>query len=385
MTALSLSLVENPRGNAISRRVLKVLSGRLAGKAFPLDGRERLSIGHGLANDVVLRGSGTRNCAVELELNPDTATLRVVEGQAELLGRTLDAGEQAVLPSYLPFRIGEFLVAHGAPVSPRWDDAEAIADAPRGTPVGPLQAPRIVDRLMDNARAWLAGIDRRAIRILLAIGCIGLLTIAAAEPLRDILTTGRIDTARQLQRTLRHAGFAGVTASETGDGGIAVSGVVRDEEELGRLRALALQWGDGVIVDAQTGAALAAAATEILQARGVAAHVTAASPGALVVSAGYMPADRQDQLRGELRKDLPAVERVAFRIDDSLDASPLQAFFAQSGAGLATVVTDPPHIVTADGSRWFPGATLPTGHHLLSVTPTAILLEKDGRVEQINP
>lgn len=64
MTAATLSMVDNPRTAAVSRRVLKILSGRLSGKAFPLDGRDRLSIGHGLGNDVVLRGAGTRDCAV---------------------------------------------------------------------------------------------------------------------------------------------------------------------------------------------------------------------------------------------------------------------------------------------------------------------------------
>jgi hypothetical protein len=105
----------------------------------------------------------------------------------------------------------------------------------------------------------------------------------------------------------------------------------------------------------------------------------------LVVNAGYMPQDKQQALSAELKKDLPAVSAVGFKVDDSLDASPLQAFFTQSGAGLATIVTDPPHILTADGSRWFPGSTLPTGHKLLAVAPEGVTFEKDGRVEQITP
>lgn len=383
MTAEALPLVDNPRANAVSRHVLRVLSGRLSGKAFPLDGRDRLSIGHSLGNDVVLRGSGTRNCAVELLLDADAARLCVVQGQAEVLGRTLEAGEQIVLPSYLPFRIGEYLVAHGSSASARWQDAEKIAGTSCGTATGALQAPSLVDRLVDEAWGRIGGIDRRAVRVLLGIGCVGLLTIAAAEPLQNALTAARGGRVA-LERELRQAGFPDVSVAQAGDGTMAVTGVVRDEDELGRLRALATQWGGGVVVDAQTGSALASAAADVLQARGVAAHVASIAPGALVVSAGYMPMDRQERLRGELRKDLPAIRRLTFRVDDGLEASPLQAFFTQSGAGLATVVADPPHILTADGSRWFPGATLPTGHHLLSVSPTAIIFEKDRRTEQIN-
>jgi type III secretion protein D len=384
MTAATIGRIEMPRGNAIAHRVLKLLSGRLSGKAYPLDGRDRVSIGHGLANDVVLRGAGTRDCAIELELNPDTARLRVLQGQIELLGRTLGAGEQAVLPAYLPFRLGEYLVAHGAPVSPRWEDATKIADTPCGVAVGPLQAPRLLDRLTDMARAQLGRIDRKVARLALGAGCAGLLCVAAAEPLGTIMR-GRGGDVATLQRETRQAGFDGVTVGEAADGTLTVRGVVRDEPELARLRALALLHGDGVVVDAQTGPQLASAATDILQSKGVAARVSPAQPGALVVRAGYMPADRQAIVKADLQKDLPAVRQVGFRVDDSLDASPLQAFFTQSGAGLASIVADPAHIITADGSHWFPGATLPTGHHLVSVTPDAVTFEKDGRLERITP
>ncbi len=384
MTAATLSQIDNPRTAAVSRRVLKILSGRLSGKAFPLDGRDRISIGHGLANDVVLRGSGTRDCAVELGMTADAAQLRVLQGQVELLGRTMGAGEQAVLPAYLPIRIGEYLVAHGAPVSARWEDAGAIADTPVGTAIGPLQAPRILDRLLDMGREQAGRINRGTVKLVAGVGCIGLLGIAAAQPIGTLVVGDRSDPAG-FTREVRQAGFPGVKVDRTADGTLAVTGVVRDEDELGRLRALAKQRSDAVVVDAQTGPALADAATDLLQQKGVSARVTPAQPGALVVSAGYMPADRQEDLRGELRKDLPAVAHVDFKVDDSLDASPLQAFFTQSGAGLATIVTDPPHILTADGSRWFPGSTLPTGHHLLSVEPGAVTFEKDGRTEQITP
>ncbi len=383
MTAATLRMVDDPGKAVVNRRVLKILSGRLSGKAFPLDGRDRVSIGHGLANDVVLRGVGTRDCSLELSLSADSAQLRVLQGEVELLGRTLAAGDQAVLPAYLPVRLGEYLVAHGAPVSARWDDASSIADTPVGTAVGPLQAPRIFDRLLDAARTQAGRVQQRTIRMAVGGACVILLGVAAAQPLSTFVM-GSGDP-RQLQRDVRQAGFPAVDVERTTDGSLAVKGVVRDEEELARLRALATHSGDSVIVDAQTGPALADAAADLLQTKGVAARVTPAQPGALMVAAGYMPESRKAELREELKQDLPSVKAVGFKVDDNLDASPLQAFFTQSGAGLATIVADPPHIVTADGSHWFPGSTLPTGHRLVSVSPQTVTFEKDGRMEEINP
>lgn len=383
MTAATLRMVDDPGKAVVNRRVLKILSGRLSGKAFPLDGRDRVSIGHGLANDVVLRGVGTRDCSLELSLSADSAQLRVLQGEVELLGRTLAAGDQAVLPAYLPVRLGEYLVAHGAPVSARWEDASSVGDTPVGTAVGPLQAPRIVDRLLDAARTQAGRVQQRTIRMTVGGACVILLGVAAAQPLSTFVM-GNGDP-RELQRDVRQAGFPAVDVERAADGSLAVKGVVRDEEELARLRALATHSGDSVIVDAQTGPALADAAADLLQTKGVAARVTPAQPGALMVAAGYMPESRKTELREELKQDLPSVKAVGFKVDDSLDASPLQAFFTQSGAGLATIVADPPHIVTADGSHWFPGSTLPTGHRLVSVSPQTVTFEKDGRLEEINP
>lgn len=381
-TATAMPVADAPTGRAVEQRVLRILSGRLAGKAFPLDGRQRLCIGHGLANDVVLRGTGTRDCTVELQLSGTNATLGVIAGRVELLGRMLEAGEQAILPHYLPFRLGEYLVAHGARLSPRWDDAEALADAPPGTPVGQLRPPSLHGRALSLAHRWAGGIDRRMVRIGMALGCVALVAFAATEPLGRLIAGGTADKGA-LQHDLQQAGFSAVSVKAAPGGGLSVTGVVRDEAELGRLRALAADRAPDTLVDAETSQSLAAGATDILQQQGVAARVASPTPGLLAVSAGYMPADRQDALRSLLRHDLPAIRQVAFRIDDALSASPLQAFFTRSGAGLATVVGNPAHIVTADGSRWFPGATLPTGHRLVTVSPTSVTFEKDGRAEQI--
>lgn len=381
MNAATATLQREPTSSrALSRQELRILSGRLAGKAFPLDGRAKLQIGHNLANDVVLRGAETRDCTVELALDGDAATLGVVSGRIELLGRTLEAGEQVILPPYLPFRLGEYLVAHGARLSARW--ADAAAGTGQSVTEGEWQAPGPLDQWRSRARGWLARVDRGMLRGAAAVGCLGLLIAALAQPLGQIVQGGAPD-ANGLRQQLRQAGFTGVSVAQTTDGTLAVTGVVRDQEEMNRLGALVAQRDPDALVDAQTGAALASAATDVLQAQGVAARIAPGAPGTLVATAGYIPADRQDQLRTILRRDMPTVRQLSFRIDDGLSASPLQTFFTRSGAGLATVVGSPAHIVTADGSHWFPGAVLPTGHRLVSVTPTAVVFEKDGRAEQI--
>ena len=44
MTAATIRGIDMPRGTAVAHRVLKLLSGRLSGKAYPLDGRGRVRV-----------------------------------------------------------------------------------------------------------------------------------------------------------------------------------------------------------------------------------------------------------------------------------------------------------------------------------------------------
>lgn len=367
--------------------VVRIVGGRLAGKDYPLRSGERVCIGHALANDVVLRGAGTRGTVVELRCEGDTAMLRVVEGRAELLGRCLETGEEAQLPAYLPFRLGEFVLAHGNRESARWDEAERVATSRAAAPVSPLPAPGLADRIARVGREKWRAVEFQVRGPRLALAAVsGLLVVAAAGLLQADFAASSQEPA-SFEDQLASAGITGLTVAKSGAGGLVVSGVVAGDTELARLRGLAADASVPVTIDVDTSAGLASAANEILQAQGVNAAVEplAGSPRALTVAAAFMPGDRQAQLTEMLKRDLPGLQRVSYRIDDARGGNALQAFFGAGAAtGMATLVADPGYIVTADGARWFPGAVLPTGHKLVSVGQDSVRFEKDGRMEDLH-
>lgn len=369
----------------IDVHVVRVVGGRLTGKDYPLRGGERLCIGHALANDVVLRGAGTRGTVVELRRDGDTAMLRVVEGRVELLGRCLDTGDEAQIPAYLPFRLGEFVLAHGTRESERWDEAERVAASRATAPVEPLPAPSLADRIARVGRErWRdMEVEVRGPRLALA-AVSGMLVVAAAALLHADFAASRHEPA-SFEDQLASAGIHGLTVAKSGAGGLVVSGVVGDNADIERLRALAADASVPVTLDVDTSAGLASSASEILQAQGVDAAVepTVGAPRALTVAAAFMPANKQAELTDMLKRDLPGLERVSYRIDDARGGNPLQAFFGAGATGMATLVPDPGYIVTADGARWFPGAVLPTGHTLVSVGSDTVRFEKDGRMEDL--
>ncbi|MCJ2189088.1 SctD/MshK family protein [Novosphingobium beihaiensis] len=365
--------------------VLRVVSGRLAGKSYPLGANERICIGHALANDVVLRGTGTSGTVLELTRRGESAVLRVLKGRAQLLGRDLETDDEAHLPPYLPFRFGEFTLAHGQAESERWDETARLAEGPEGGPATPLPAPSLLDRIWRKACLQWRKLEERVSGPRLAICAVSLLLLLAAAG----LMRSSLEASRELPSSfgdqLAEAGIQGLAVEPDGAGALIVSGVVASESELAQLRKLAAAYPVPVMVDVTSNAALAGAAEEILHAQGIEATVAPAPgrPRAVEVSAAYMAGGRQDELRTMLKRDLPGLGAVSFRIDDALGGNPLQSFFARSGAGIATLVSDPGYIVTADGSRWFPGAVLPSGHRLISVGKDSVRLEKDGRTEEL--
>ncbi len=366
--------------------VLRIVDGRLAGKEFALDDGQRVCIGHALANDVVLRGSGTRNTVVELRVQDGVASLRVLGGSAELLGRTLAEGEEAQLPAYLPFRIGEFVLAHGASGSDRWDGAAQVAASPCLTPVAPLPAPNLSDRLFRLGRERLAAFETRFDTPRIAIVAISVVLLGgAALTLSQSITAHRTEPANFEDR-LQAENFPGLNVTRNAAGGLIVSGVVAGEPQMKRLRELIAYAGVPVALDVTPTAALAAAATEVLEAQGVPGRAEPVPGNArgVVVAAPFLPQDRQRDLRELLQRDVPGLAAVTFRVDDSRGGNPLQAFFGTGATGIATLVENPAHIVTADGTRWFPGAVLPTGHRLVSVGADSVRLEKDGRMEDVH-
>jgi type III secretion system YscD/HrpQ family protein len=378
--------LQEPGAPARSAYVLRIVDGRLAGKEFALDDGQRVCIGHALANDVVLRGSGTRNTVVELRVQDGVASLRVLGGSAELLGRTLAEGEEAQLPGYLPFRIGEFVLAHGASGSDRWDGAAQVAASPCLTPVAPLPAPKLSDRLVRIGRERLAAFEGRFDMPRIAIVAISVVLLGgAALTLGQSITAHRTEPANFEDR-LRAENFPGLNVTRNAAGGLIVSGVVAGEPQMKRLQELVADAGVPVALDVTPTAALAAAATEVLEAQGVPGRVEPAPGNArgVVVAAPFLPQDRQRDLRELLQRDVPGLATVTFRIDDSRGGNPLQAFFGTGATGIATLVENPAHIVTADGTRWFPGAVLPTGHRLVSVGADSVRLEKDGRMEDVH-
>ncbi len=373
-------------------RVLRVLSGRLRGAEHRLHAGKFVRLGHSFNNDVVLRGTGTNGTSAELRLFDDHATLHVSAGEITLLGRTIGTDEDTHLPFYVPFALGEFSVAIGSHSSDRWEEVERliattvtkVADTAQDAETPVVQQATAIERAVTRLSPLRDRLDVTPNWPKIGFGVAALLLILAAIGPAYNWADNAFRGADQAEATIAAAGFKNLKVVRGEDGGLIVSGVLRTDKELASLRSMAVKSLPNARVEVETTESHAAAASEILTAQGIKGSATATGVGALLIKSEFLPKDKQAQITQMLRQDIPNIKSVRFNEDAGVGNRDLQYFFSSSEYGLATYVAgNPSYIVTADGTRWFPGAIVPTGHEIVAMKENRITFQREGKVDEL--
>lgn len=372
----------------VGRLVLRVLTGRLKGAEHLLPPGKFIRIGHSFDHDIVLRDTSTKGLSLELHIGTDIATIRMIAGEAGLLGRPVAAAEEASLPAYVPLTLGSFAVAIGEADSDRWAEVERLSSmiapvASDAVPAAPQAAlaERLTTRLYP-LRDFVAGDQNWPLYGLLAGGLL-LLAIGGGPATRWI--SGQFNGIENDKTILSEQGFGALSVVEGAHGqGSVITGIVKDDAELSRLRALVASRIGSASIDVDTMQGMAAAATDMLRAQGIDADAKPMRGNSLLVTTEFLPADRQDELIKLIRHDLPGVTRVSFATQNSRGDRDLQYFFSGTAYGLATFVDGTPgYIVTADGTHWFTGSQVPTGHKIIAIGNGRASFEREGRIEEL--
>ena len=208
-----------------------------------------------------------------------------------------------------------------------------------------------------------------------------LLTIACGTYFGATMLAPVQATPREIRTELAPLGMAGVTVElSPTTGELAIVGLVKDSDDVALLR----QWVDEnhpeIVLGVATISEAAEAATNLLAAQNVDALARPQGADRLVIDSPFLPNDRKQELIAMLQKDLPRVKSFSFNASASRGENDLAYFFNATGYGAASFVSgDPGYIVTEDGTRWFAGASLPTGHKIIEIGDSSVTVERDGQ------
>jgi type III secretion protein D len=388
---------------------LRVLQGEQQGARTAVLAGSTIHIGADLDSDVVLRGLGPQSesdagMRLSVKAAADGVHLAVQQGQVQVDGRTVGPGQTLVLAMGTPLTLGSTQIALVQSDAPDADAdaagtatasgasadegegaeqaaaASAASSAPSSaTPSATPSTNAGPDRFVSWPRRLLTGGGA------LAAVSVGVLAFAySAVPAPPT-------PAQQAQRaeTLLHgAGMARLTVRSDGQGVLHVSGYLDTPAQRARAEQLLAAERAPNSLHARATAptqwqvwvneSVVGAVQDVFRAKGIPARAEAVGPGAVRVQTSVSDPLVLEEVRSTARRDVPGL--TALDVHNTVPSAQGRPVIVDDpGKRVASIVQgDPPYIVTVDGTRYFEGALLPSGHRIAGIAEKQVLLEFNG-------
>ncbi len=373
---------------------LRVLSGRARGGSAKLTGGETVEVGYGLASDIVVRDPAARALRLRLTPRQGVAELQLLEGEVELLGHVLRAPADALLPAFVPLIVGGTALAFGEAGSSRWPEAERLLVAARPPePANDDPAASALARLP----SWrlLTGLGARLPRqgfVLPALAVVMVLSSSALVARTVEPWIHHRPTPAEAQHVLAQAGFPSLFVRRGSNEGLVVQGLLGSDGERARLEALIETRSLPLTLAVQTDDSIGQGVADVFRTNGYDASVRAAGLGIVAVRVRGGDPSRIEDVRRIALRDVRGLRGLQFdaaapaaATSEGAAAPNLQIAAADEPGKRVTAVVSGSvaYVATADGSRYFPGATLPSGGTVVAIAQQDVAVEKDGAVTHL--
>jgi type III secretion protein D len=328
--------------------------------------------------DVVLREESGAPARVRITVDFRDALVEVLEGEVHIGDQVLASGAQAPWAMHAPLKIGRSVVAFGRAALPNWPGAlgaatagESRVDEPVNSAIRPRRTP-----LARRAEVWLAMLGGA---VLLICGAALWTAHLAAATRPEVLETPPFAIL------LKSSEFSTLTATAQPDGRIELRGRLATLAERARLDAWLVERQATPSIEVQVDETLARDVTETFRINGVSVQARVAGMGAVEAEAAERDVDRLARAEEVVRRDVRGLAKLALRNTATPLPKPVPHVPDDPGKRIASLVPgEPAYIVTADGSRYFIGSMLPTGHKIMQIAAQSVKLERDGQETTLN-
>ncbi|MED5621611.1 SctD/MshK family protein [Ideonella sp. BN130291] len=363
---------------------LRVLDGQQRGASAQMPASGTFEIGGLLSAgcDVQLRDPQIGEARVRVMLlGAAGARIEVLAGEVKVNGKPVPAGEQVAWPLYVPLRLGGTVLALGEPDSAQWQLPMLVADGP-GVATPAAAEPVAARRIEAPSTATVTATHRRRPETWVALGGAALVLVAAALWLLSQLLTPRpVAGPDAQQRTVRllmlTPGFEGLKV-EAGVQGPVVRGHLGTQTERDRLQRLLADNGlAGVQLEVWTGEQLATAVADVFRVQGVTAQAQGDSAGQVTVRTQEPDAARLERAAATARRDVAGLASLTLQNRPPAPPPENVPVVDDPGKRIASIVPgESAYVVTADGTRYFVGALLPTGHRIEAIEAGRVQLAR---------
>ncbi len=358
---------------------LRVLGGHAQGASAVLQRGQWVRIGHALSSDLVIRDPAAKGLNLRLRPHEDTAELDLIEGEISLLGHSLTGPATAILPAYVPLVLGASAVAFGAPDHPRWADAKRLLNATQAdadpTPANedePWPQWRIISPVLST-------LGRFQVAAPIAAGALAAVLLAAASWGAALDWLNSAPSPDQAGQALARDGFANLRV-EASDHGLLARGLLPRSSDLARLRDDVAHRRWPMTLAVQTNDQLVQGVADVLRANGYDATVKALGPGLLAADVHGGDPTRLEAVRNEALRDNPGLKALAINGQSGEGGGESRSLLPNdpNKRVVAVVGGEMGYVQTADGSRYFNGSTLPTGHKITAIADQDVTVQLNG-------
>lgn len=365
---------------------LRVLEGTQRGARAPLAAGTAFvlaSAANGIAEgaDIVLREDG-KPVRVRVTADVRDALIEVLEGEVRVGDQTLAAGAQAAWAMYAPLVIGRSRICFGRAALAEWPIPGTAADVPAPAtksataPVAAAAAPA-KRPLKKRAEVWLA---TTGAAVLIVCGAALWTAHLAAAPHPEAPTE-----LPPLSVLLKNSEFSTLEAVNRADGQVELRGRLDTIARRTRLDAWLGAQGATPALEVQVDEALARDVTEVFRVNGVAVQARVTGLGSVAVEASERDRDRLARAEEVVRRDVRGLKQLTVKNTAAPLPPPAPPVPTDPGKRIASLVPgEPGYLVTADGSRYFVGSMLPTGHRITDIAAGTVTLELHGQETKLN-
>jgi type III secretion protein D len=332
---------------------LRVLTGRLAGSRCALQPDRPTTVGAGPENDIVLPATDIGPCRLILEPHGAGLMVRVLAGEVNAGGQRWLAGSQQPMACGVPLQMGQATVAVAA--RPGFCGSAA--------------------QCASSPAAWprRAGVAVGVVSCALSVGGLALGSSAPGQ------TVDARRAAAGLEAAYHDAGLEALRVQATADQGLRVTGYLETDAQRATAASMLSRQALPGRLDVWNNGSLSAAVQEVFGAHHVPAQAVVTGPGRVIVHTQHADEQRLQHILVRVRQDVPGLQALELRNTLPTVPVPLAPDSLDPGKRIASIVPgEAAYVVTADGTRYFEGALLPTGQRVAAIRPGDVRLERQA-------
>jgi type III secretion protein D len=348
-----------------------IIAGNQKGARAQLDSNHVVLMSGSSDTDMVLRDAKISNERLKITTVNDKAFIEVLDGNVEIEGRSIQQGKAIRLHEYTKVKIGDTAFIY---TNEPQHSLEEILDKVS------TEIRKTESRYHQRRRNLIRNNVLMSVSILLIV-VIGVISTVMASLSRTEKVS--VSTQESIQTLLIESGFQSLNIKQEDAAQFSINGFVMTYKEKALLEKLIDERDLPVMLDLEVGDQLAMEVRELFRINGIEVMADVMQEGEVKITADTHNAKEFESIKDIALKEIANLKSLNIELTESDGESQTigsDMSYSETDKRITMVVGgNPAYILTADQSKYYVGALLPSGHKIVEIVDQQVVLEKQGK------